>query len=219
MIEFEKININQIKPAEYNPRIMKPSESLKLKNNLETFGLVDPIIIDLTDDNTVIGGHQRLEALKEIDDNMDLKLLRMGDIGLIFRETELKIKDKNDQKALNLSLNKIQGEWDYGKLDDILLELNEDNYQIELTGFDEEDITLNDFDLDEILTFEPETEEEIPKDLNEVQGEQPHHNYVVHLSFDSKEQANEYLKKIGITREIEKTTLSLFYGKDFHDPE
>ena len=108
MVEFEKININQIKPAEYNPRIMKPSEALKLKNNLETFGLVDPIIIDLTDNNTVIGGHQRLEALKEIDDDMNLKLLRLGDIGLIFRETELHIKDKNDQKALNLSLNKIQ---------------------------------------------------------------------------------------------------------------
>lgn len=143
MVEFEKININNIKPAEYNPRIMKPSEALKLKNNLETFGLVDPIIIDLTDNNTVIGGHQRLEALKEIDPDMNLKLLRLGDIGLIFRETELKIKDKNDQKALNLSLNKIQGEWDYQKLDDILLELNEDNYQIELTGFNTEDINLN----------------------------------------------------------------------------
>ena len=151
MVEFEKININQIKPAEYNPRIMKPSEALKLKNNLETFGLVDPIIVDLTDNNTVIGGHQRLEALKEIDEDMDLKLLRLGDIGLIFRETELHIKDKNDQKALNLSLNKIQGEWDWGKVDEVLLDLNDDGYQIELTGFDDSEIELEYDEFDDLF--------------------------------------------------------------------
>ncbi|WP_323736257.1 ParB N-terminal domain-containing protein [Methanosphaera sp. ISO3-F5] len=168
MVEFEKININQIKPAPYNPRIMKPSESLKLKNNLQTFGLVDPIIIDLTDNNTVIGGHQRLEALKEIDDNMNLKLLRLGDIGLIFRETELKIKDKNDQKALNLSLNKIQGEWDWEKVDDILLELEEDNYQIELTGFDDIDLTELDITFDNIDPEETTENKTIPeKTFNE----------------------------------------------------
>lgn len=157
MVEFETININELKPAEYNPRYMPEEEMSKLRNNLETFGLVDPIIIDLTDENTVIGGHQRLEVLKEIDDEQNLKLLRLGDVGLIFRETDLKIKDKNDQKALNLSLNKISGEWDYSKLDDLLLELNEDNYQIELTGFGQDDLLeINeiDFSVDEEELFQ-----------------------------------------------------------------
>ena len=140
-MEFETININELKPAEYNPRIMPPEEQNKLENNLKTFGLVDPIIIDLTDNNTVIGGHQRLEVLKNINDEQELHLLKMGDIGLVFKELDFKIKDKNDQKALNLSLNKIQGDWDYGLLDDLLIELGEAHYDIELTGFDELELT------------------------------------------------------------------------------
>ena len=166
MVKFTKININDIKPADYNPRIMKPSEQLKLKKNLETFGLVDPIIVDLTDNNTVIGGHQRLEVLKDINPDMDLKLLKLNDIGLVFWETDFKIKDKNDQKALNLSLNKITGEFDYTKVDDLLVELNDDNYLIELTGFDESDLNLEetsmDIDLDDIIFKEEE-----PNKINE----------------------------------------------------
>lgn len=164
-MQFEKININEIKPAEYNPRIMPPEEMEKLKTGLNTFGLVDPIIIDLTDNNTVIGGHQRLEVLKEIDEEMELQLIRLGDIGLVIKETKLKIKDKNDQKALNLALNKISGTWDYQKLDDELLELTEDNYQIELTGFNTEDINLeleNDINIDDLIYTETE-----PNQINE----------------------------------------------------
>lgn len=163
-MEFETISINDLKPAEYNPRIMPQTEQNKLENNLKTFGLVDPIIIDLTDDNTVIGGHQRLEALKNINDEQELHLLKLGDIGLVFKELDFKIKDKNDQRALNLSLNKIQGDWDYGKLDDLLMELNEENYNLELTGFDKTDILLeNDIDIDIDMIYD-ETE---PNQINE----------------------------------------------------
>ena len=118
-------------------------DSMELKKGLNTFGLVDPLIIDLTDNNTIIGGHQRLEALKSIDNNMEMQLIRLGDIGLVIKDTDLKIKDKNDQKALNLALNKINGEWDYSKLDDVLLELTDANYVIELTGFDDLEIISN----------------------------------------------------------------------------
>jgi len=203
MVEFETININELKPAEYNPRYMPVEEMSKLRNNLETFGLVDPIIIDLTDNNTVIGGHQRLEVLKEIDDTQDLKLLRLGDVGLIFRETDLKIKDKNDQKALNLSLNKISGEWDYGKLDDLLLELTEDNYQIELTGFDEElldDTTLFNTELFEESNnnsentskteVERKIEENIEQELNQGVSEWDKQRQEVYDEYNHKETTN-----------------------------
>lgn len=217
-LKTRTINIEELKPAEYNPRVMPPSEQLKLKNGLETFGLVDPIIIDLTDENTVIGGHQRLEVLKEIDDEQELTLIPLGDIGLVIRETDLKIKDKNDQKALNLALNKIQGDWDYSKLDDLLLELSDDHYQIELTGFDEQDITLDtDFDYSDLFDdLEEDEEEEIPDDLQEVQGEQPNHQVVVHLAFPSHDEANKFLKQIGITRELDKSSGSFIFGDDFN---
>lgn len=170
------INITELKPAPYNPRIMPPSEQLKLKNGLETFGLVDPIIIDLTDQNTVIGGHQRLEVLREINDEQDLTLIPLGDIGLVIREKELKIKDKNDQKALNLALNKIQGDWDYSKLDDLLLELSEDHYQIDLTGFDEQEILMNieeDVDLEQLSNEIEKNFEYEPKPQKSTETQPP----------------------------------------------
>ena len=57
MIEISTIKITDIKPAEYNPRIMSQLEHTKLRNSMETFGVVDPIIINLKN-NHIIGGHQ-----------------------------------------------------------------------------------------------------------------------------------------------------------------
>lgn len=146
------INIQDLKPAEYNPRIMKPSNQLKLKKGLETYGLVDPIIIDLTDNNTIIGGHQRYETLQQINPEQTLHLLKLGDIGWVFTTTDLKIKDKNDQKSLNISLNNqnLMGDWDYLKLDILIEDLIQDNYQVELTGFTEEDLLFDEEDITQV---------------------------------------------------------------------
>ena len=62
MSDFETINIKSIKPAEYNPRVMDYSEFGKLLNSIREYGLVDPIIINLKN-MTIIGGHQRYDAL------------------------------------------------------------------------------------------------------------------------------------------------------------
>ncbi len=160
------INIQDIHPAEYNPRIMPEDEYNKLKNSLDTFGLVDPIIIDLKHDNTIIGGHQRYEVLNDNDDEQELTLIKLGDIGLIIKDENIKIHDINDQKALNLALNKISGEWDYSKLDDLLIELNDDHYDIELTGFDTKDILIEDS-----ITLEDTNMEDNVETLYEVPNE------------------------------------------------
>lgn len=139
-MKIEKIRINDIKPAEYNPRTITSDELQKLTNSINEFGLVDPIIINLKN-NKIIGGHQRYEVL--INQHMlngdfygELNLIRMGDIGWIFTETDLTIPDENHEKALNLALNKIRGEWDLIKLGDILDELELNEFNITLTGFD-----------------------------------------------------------------------------------
>jgi len=157
--QFEKININELIPSEYNPRIMSESQTQKLANNLKKFGLVDPIIINLKN-NHIIGGHQRYSVLKEkyggdiegIDH--ELQLLRLGDIGWVFEDTTLQIKDENHEKALNISLNRLDGEFDETKLIQLLEELQEDNFDMDLTGFEDYEIldyTTDDFDLDELL--------------------------------------------------------------------
>ena len=175
-MEIEKIKITDIKPAEYNPRNISSDELTKLTNSINEFGLVDPIIINLKN-NKIIGGHQRYEVL--INQHMlnndfygELNLIRMGDIGWIFTETDLTVEDEDHEKALNLALNKISGEWDFEKLGEILDELTVNEFNIELTGFEnfevqeinfsndiqfDEDMDLTDDDLTEDKPEEKET--------------------------------------------------------------
>ena len=156
-MNIQKINILKLKPSEYNPRKdLKPEdeEYIKIKNSILEFGYVAPVIINA--DMTVIGGHQRLKVLKE---------LGYEEIQCIVVDL-----DKNKEKALNLALNKISGEWDNDKLEAILAELKETDIDINITGFsnDEVDDILkdiigsneDDFDLEEALD---EIEEPITK--------------------------------------------------------
>ena len=133
MIIFEKININDITPSEYNPRIITQKDKEILKNSLTEFGLVDPIIVNLKN-NTIIGGHQRYFILKELGVT-ELFLVSQGDIGWIFLQEELSIPSDDYEKALNISLNQQAGQWDYEKLYPILDNFNEINFDTDLTGF------------------------------------------------------------------------------------
>lgn len=156
-MDIQIINIQKLKPAEYNPRKdLKPEdeEYKKIKKSILEFGYVEPIIINK--DFTVIGGHQRLKVLKEL--------------GYTEIECIVVDLDKNHEKALNIALNKISGEWDNTKLEELLAELKETDIDMDMTGFsfDEVDDMLkditgskeDDFDLDEALD---EIEEPITK--------------------------------------------------------
>lgn len=64
---FQKLNINDLHPAEYNPhKDLKPADSKyqKIKRSIEEFGYVDPEIVN--SDMMVIGGHQRIKVLKDL---------------------------------------------------------------------------------------------------------------------------------------------------------
>ena len=126
-MNIQKIKIDKLIPATYNPRKdLKPgdAEYIKIKNSIENFGYVSPLIINK--DMTVIGGHQRLKVLKELG----------------FTELECIIVDldKTKEKALNIALNKIQGDWDEEKLEVLLQELKLDDFDTNLTGFDFDEV-------------------------------------------------------------------------------
>lgn len=125
-----KKNIEELKRAKYNPRkalVPSDKEYQRIKNSIENFGYVEPIIIN--SDNTIIGGHQRLTVLRD-----------MGYTEVEVIEVDI---DKTKEKALNIALNKITGEWDEEKLNDLLLELDSDGFDISLTGFEEIDFNLD----------------------------------------------------------------------------
>jgi len=128
-MNIETIAINEINPAPYNPRKdLKPgdAEYEKLKKSITEFDMVEPLILNKRG-NVLIGGHQRLKVLKE-----------MGR-----KEVEVSVVDlpPAKEKALNLALNKISGEWDMPKLKDLLETLDSGELgDIEITGFDLKEI-------------------------------------------------------------------------------
>lgn len=134
---MKQYNINELLPADYNPRkelTADDREYQKIKTSIETFGYVDPIIINK--DKTIIGGHQRLNVLRD---------LGYTDIDVI----EIDI-DKTKEKALNVALNKISGEWDIDKLGLLLNELKTDNFDLDITGFDADELDGILFNVDEL---------------------------------------------------------------------
>lgn len=127
----------RLNPAKYNPRKMSESARNALKRGIEAFGLVDPIIARRSD-NLVIGGHQRLNAAKEMG---------LPTVPVVF------LDDIDDQKAaaLNVLLNNpsAQGEWDFGLLSGLLSDLDANGFDATLTGFDESE-------LEKLLSWTPE---------------------------------------------------------------
>ena len=121
---IKNIDINLLKEAEYNPRKeLDPKTYEKLKKSIQEFGEAQPLVVN--SDYTVIAGHQRLKVMK-----------RLG-----FKEVECKVLNltKEREKALNLALNKIQGEWDNDKLTSLIGELFDEELT-EFTGFDDKEI-------------------------------------------------------------------------------
>ena len=123
------VNIDTLVPAEYNPRVeLKPGmpEYEKLKNSIQEFGYVEPVIIN---DRTgkIVGGHQRINVLRDLG----------------YKEIEVVHVDLDEahEKALNVALNKISGSWDAEKLEDLLRDINlETDLDIKFTGFDEDEL-------------------------------------------------------------------------------
>lgn len=124
-MQIEKALIKDLNMATYNPRVdLKPgdAEFEKLKRSIKHFGYIDPIIVNKRN-MVVVGGHQRLKVLKE---------LGYTDIEVVYVDL-----NDTDEKALNIALNKISGDWDAEKLEDLLRDISLDtDFDIELTGFD-----------------------------------------------------------------------------------
>jgi DNA modification methylase len=123
------MRLSDLNPAKYNPRKALKSgdpEYEKLKRSLEQFGYVELIVVNAANNNTVISGHQRLNVLK--------------DMGVEEEDCILVELDTDKEKALNIAMNKISGEWDKDKLALLITELQGQDFDVSLTGFDPAEI-------------------------------------------------------------------------------
>ena len=130
------IEINSLNPAEYNPRQISNKQYEDLKASMEKFGCVDPIIININPDrqNVVVGGHQRLRILRELGAE------KVPTVSVNLSE--------EDERELNVRLNKNGGDWDMDLLS------NFDIVDLKEWGF--KDIELG-FNIDKIDEDKPIT--------------------------------------------------------------
>lgn len=159
-MEIIKVDINELISPEYNPRQITDEEMGKLKNSINEFGYIAPIIVN-KHNNHIVGGNQRYEALKS---------LGYTDVDVIFVDEP----DLNREKALNIALNKISGEWDEVKLNQIFTEMKLAGFdKVSLTGFEDYEVQelsfINDINYDDDFDLSDDDlsedkEEEVEKD-------------------------------------------------------
>ena len=116
----EKRKISDLKFASYNPRQMNEKQANDLKASIEKFDLADPIVINAN--NTIIGGHMRIRILKQ-------KKVEEVDVRVPDRELSLE-----EERELNLRLNRNIGEFSYDMLSDFDIE------KLKEIGFDDDEL-------------------------------------------------------------------------------
>ena len=140
-LQVEEISVDLLKPAEYNPRYLSNKKFEDIKDSLEKFGFVDPVIVNNNPERefVIIGGHQRAKVAKEIG---------IERVPVVYLNLTLE-----EEKELNVRLNKNVGEWDFE-----VLKKEFDNEDLIDWGFSESDIKLG-FEEIEKLSEEATTED------------------------------------------------------------
>ena len=141
-INIVYVDINDLIPADYNPRKATEKEFDKLAENIMQFGFVDPVLANSNParKNIVIGGHFRLRVAKK---------LGYTKVPVVY----LDIADIEKEKELNVRLNKNTGTFDFEMLANM---------------FEVQDLTDWGFSMGELGMSETENEEEKPSKNKEV---------------------------------------------------
>ena len=144
-IKIEYIEIEKLRPSEYNPRKATEKQEKDLEESIKRFGVVDPIICNSAPsrENIIIGGHFRYKILKK---------LGWKTVPVVY----IRIDDIEKEKELNLRLNRNLGEWDL----ELLANFSEE--ELNRVGFESEELDKI-FDLDL-----GEKEDEVPEPRKET---------------------------------------------------
>lgn len=204
-METRIFKLDELNPAGYNPRKdLKPDDKQyqDIQNSIEQFGFVEPLVVNVHDGkNMIVGGHQRFKILKASG----------------VSTTEAVVVDLDDQKekALNIALNKIDGEWDNEKLQELFREFEEED--VTDIGFTEEEYK------DLIKEYEDERQnvqesahsaseeaydgedDKLPTEEKSASKNGLNSVFEIYISFPSKEAAQKWLNVHGIKKEFDDT--------------
>ncbi|HLO89342.1 MAG TPA: ParB N-terminal domain-containing protein [Nostocaceae cyanobacterium] len=135
-----------------NPRWMPDDQAQALESSIQRFGMVEPVLVNIRT-KRIVGGHQRVQAA--------------NNAGLTELDVFIVDLPEDKEMALNLSLNKIKGDWDYDKLAAQLAEIDQEN--IIFTGFstDEVNSIVADYisEMEEELFDDPDDGSQVVEEL------------------------------------------------------
>lgn len=148
-----EVNRSQIKPAAYNPRTISEEGKKALKRSIKRYGVVGGIVVNKRTGNTIVGGHQKVLILDEL--NKYNTQTKENDYAL---RIELIDVDEKTEKSLNVALNNpnIGGEWDYDLLREIVPDIDYKD-----AGLTEADLNIIGVD----FMFQTEDEHQLSSEL------------------------------------------------------
>lgn len=181
-------DVADLKPADYNPRKLSEPQRRQIEESLKRFGFVDPVIVNTYPgrEGVIVGGHQRCKVAKAL-----------GYAQVPCVEVWLSLEQ---ERELNIRLNKNTGEWDIEALREHF-----EAADLKDCGFDDNELKgiFITADEEKLPTFEdlgeknPKIEafikaREIARERGTDRGEV---NFWLCMVFQSWEQKHEFLKQ------------------------
>lgn len=139
--KIEYLKIGTLSAYETNSRTHSADQIAQIAASIKEFGFTNPVLVDA--DNTIIAGHGRVEAAKQMvmDEVPCLRLSHLSEA---------------QRKAYVIADNKLalNAGWDDELLRQEIAELKDIEFDISLLGFSEEELNL----IESEINFEPAEE-------------------------------------------------------------
>lgn len=192
--ETVEIMRSEIHPADYNPRRIDAEAKKALKRSIKKFGIVGGIVVNKQTGNTIVGGHQKVFILDEM--NGYDKNTGEGDYML---KVEVIDVDDRTEKTLNVALNNpaVSGTFDADSLAALVPDIDWKD-----AGLTEADLSM--IGLDELFKTEEQTK--MSEDLTQMMGGvQADHDAEVQARAQQREQIKQATKEAEQIAQQEKT--------------
>ena len=132
----QQVSISKIKPYPNNAKIHGPDQIRKIADSIKEFGFLNPVLLD--EENGLLAGHGRVEAAK---------LLGLEEVPALYA-TGLSEAQKRAYIIADNRLGEL-ADWDMSMISQELADLRDEGFEIDITGFDVDDIIFTDeMDLD-----------------------------------------------------------------------
>ncbi len=135
--------VQDLTPNEYNPRKVSGNQKQDLQKSIETFGAVVPVVLNIDSRaDVIIGGEQRIKIYAD---------LGYKTVECMIPSRELSLEE---ERELNLRLNKNTGSWDEELLKNfdlsVLLDVGFEDDEIQ-DFFDDVELAEDEYDVDKAI--------------------------------------------------------------------